>query len=240
MKFLLGLLLGVFCVSGQTDPCDGDCGTNGWSEVGPPVVGSLLIRVDSIKRLNGDVIYQGSQWVGSNGFLVAGDWTLQLTNVEGDWVTTVAVTNSQVGEYYTIREGSIPGFSDAGQFAGTNGEYLSTYTNQGPFWGVKNLSYIYSALSITSGSNYCAGNYVATANYSTGWDTNGASVVRVSDGTGRADTKIYALGSFSDDYCGTGSISITNPPSPSYTFSVFLPSGSGPSPYPLRLNNFLP
>jgi hypothetical protein len=249
MKWLALLLLIPSFTLAQGNPDPGS--TNLWSadDYDTLFPQSLALRIESIS--GGTVDYQGEPWAVTNGQFIAVPGTLEQTNGTSPWSIVFAVTNTVEGEWYRLeyQQGLQFTFLNYAQFSGTNGEYFESHSYAGPpdtgFWRIRNLSYIFDTPVVTSGANSCA-NYQGIASYlksspTFGWapDTN-FNVVTVSDGTGRTDTRISYTGRDGDTGCATGSISITNPPSNAYRFTLFFSNNVPSGPYPVRLNGFLP
>jgi len=94
----------------------------------------------------------------------------------------------------------------------------------------------------------CPGSYagyvIYTKTLSQGWGwtpVSGATVLTVSDGGGRTDTKVTYSGKYGDSGCGQTSVTIPYPPpSPAYRFAIYFPNNVPTTNYNIVLNGFNP
>ncbi len=215
MKFILLLLLSSITLLADDPPlpCD-TCGTNQW---GPPFV-----------------IPEGALAVGI------------LPNDSSSWL--IFATNTFVGETYEWQGADADfNWSSISQFQGSSNPVSSVISATNSYFRVHNLSYIYSTIGSVPGSGTCVGSYSGYGNYiksvpEWGWspDTNSFTIYKVSDGGGRSDVHIIALGNFGDNYCGYGSLILSNLPSRAYRFTAYFSNSPPTEPYPLLLSGFKP
>jgi hypothetical protein len=87
----------------------------------------------------------------------------------------------------------------------------------------------------------CPGKFSGYANYTSGWaPSTNTTTFTASDGGGRTDTRVEYVGVYGDTGCDIGSVTVLNPPmSPLYLFTIYFPSNTPTTNYPIVLNGFV-
>jgi hypothetical protein len=97
------------------------------------------------------------------------------------------------------------------------------------------------------GSGNCPGKYSGYVNFTKtmaqgwGWAPT-AGATHVASDTNRMDTKIMFTGQYGDSSCASNGVTVLNPTSPVYRFSIFFPTNSvvPTNAYPITLDGFDP
>jgi hypothetical protein len=108
--------------------------------------------------------------------------------------------------------------------------------------------FLYGLPVVSSGNlGTCPGNWIGYTTYS---KTNAAwgyapatntTIHTAADGTGRTDTRVEFVGSWGDQGCAKGSVTVPSPPmSPVYRFTIYFTNNVPATNYPIRLTGFNP
>ena len=96
------------------------------------------------------------------------------------------------------------------------------------------------------GTGSCPGKYSGYVNFTKpasqgwGWAPTASAPTHTATDSNRSDTKVYYMGQYGDTGCNTNSVSLSNPISPVYRFSIYFPTNSAvpTNAYAITLDGF--
>jgi hypothetical protein len=192
--------------------------------VGSPVIFSVLAsNVDSYQWYKNNVLVDGQT---NSSFTIA--------NVAISDVAYYSAAVVKGSDAVPTRMANLNVYTTSGSTSTTTttkNKFSSSMMMAGDLGGGGVITMYGMQVVSSGGTGSCPGKYSGYVNYTKtvsqgwGWTPTSGAPTHTGTDTNRMDTKVYFSGQYGDTGCATNSVSVSNPVSPVYRFSIFFPPG---------------